>query len=97
MTGRARQPVELLRCFFVLSALEVRIGRLHFRVDVAENLREPVVHLMCDANSLLGHREVGHLRVQMRVVDGNCGLHGETFERLLIVVGERASALLLVG
>ena len=60
-------------------------------------LREPVVHLMCDANSLLGHREVGHLRVQMRVVDGNCGLHGETFERLLIVVGERAGALLLVG
>ena len=86
---------ELCGGLLALAAAEIRIGRLHFRVHVAQDLGDAVVHLVGDAQPLLRHSQAGHLRMQVGVVDGDGRLDGEALQRLFVVVAEQRVVLLL--
>ena len=51
------------------------------------------MHLVRDVETLLRHREIGDLAMQMRVVDGDGRLHGEALQRFFIALGEQTAVM----
>ena len=84
LASRSGELAQLPARFVVLAVTDVFGSRLNFRVDVAEDLGDAVVHFVCDAQPFLCHRQRSELLMQMRVVDGDRRLHGEALERFFV-------------
>jgi len=74
----------LHQSFLRLPLAQVFDRGLDLRIHISENLGDAVVHLVGDVQPLLGDRKIGDLAMQMGVVDGDGGLHGEALQRLFV-------------
>src|SRR3990170_6322985 len=71
LVGEGRHLREFIIGAGRLSAIKVALRRLRFKVKVAQDLGEAIVHLLGQPLPLLQHRHVPLLLQQPRVVDGD--------------------------